>query len=151
MRKVLAPVILFLASPFVAAQDATLVTKASRYPVAETVARLESAIETSGAYKLFYKLDHAANAEKEGAGKLRPAQLLLFGNPKGGTPLIAEAPTIAIDLPNRILVWEDASGKAWVTYNDLAALFARHGLKRSPEQVKAIEARQSAVIDKAIQ
>jgi uncharacterized protein (DUF302 family) len=62
-----------------------------------------------------------------------------------------EAPTLALDLPNRVLVWQDSTGKVWVTYNDPAALFARHGLKRTPEQIKAIEARQSGVFDKALE
>lgn len=72
-------------------------------------------------------------------------------NPKGGAPLIKAAPTLALDLPNRALIWEDQSGKVWVTYNDISSLFARHGLKRAPEQIKAIEARQSSLFDKAVE
>lgn len=132
------------------AQDSGLVTRPSKYSVPETAARLQAAIEASGVYKLFFQLDHAANAEKEGAAKLAPSQLMLFGNPKGGAPLIAEAPTLALDLPNRALIWQDKEGKVWVTYNDIASTFGRHGLKRSPEQIKAIEARQSALFDKAV-
>jgi uncharacterized protein (DUF302 family) len=144
--------LLLASAPLIAmSQDSTLITKPSKYSVAETTTRLEAAIEASGVYKIFYKLDHAANAEREAGAKLRPAQLILFGNPKGGAPLIAEAPTLAIDLPNRILVWEDQAGKVWATYNELNAMFARHGLKRSTEQVKPIEARQAAVIEKALQ
>lgn len=132
------------------AQESGLVTRPSKHSVAETTARLVSAIEASGVYKLFYQLDHAANAEREAGAALPPSQLVLFGNPKGGAPLIKDAPTLAFDLPNRALIWQDNDGKVWVTYGDIAATFARHGLKRSPEQVKTIEARQSALFDKAI-
>jgi uncharacterized protein (DUF302 family) len=118
--------------------------------VPETTRRLVAAIEASGVYKVFYQLDHAANAEKEAGAKLPPSQLVLFGNPRGGAPLIQEAPTLAMDLPNRALVWQDKDGKVWVSFNDIASTFARHGLKRSPEQIKAIEARQMALFDQAV-
>jgi uncharacterized protein (DUF302 family) len=131
------------------AQDSGLVTRPSKYSVSETASRLVAAIEASGIYKLFWQLDHAANAEKEAGAALPPSQLVLFGNPKGGAPLIKEAPTLALDLPNRALIWQDADGKVWFTYSDLTALFARHNLKRTAEQIKAIEARQSALFDKA--
>jgi uncharacterized protein (DUF302 family) len=131
------------------AQDSGLVTRPSKYSVSETTSRLVAAIEASGTYKLFWQLDHAANAEKEAGAALPPSQLVLFGNPKGGAPLIKEAPTLALDLPNRALIWQDADGKVWLTYSDLSALFARHNLKRTADQIKAIEARQSALFDKA--
>ena len=152
MKRLLAVCISSLVCTSVAAQDSSgLVTRLSKYSVADTVARLQAAIEASGAYKMFYQLDHAANAEKEAGAKLPPSHLLLFGNPRGGAPLIKEAPTLALDLPNRALILEDAAGKVWVTYNDVAALLARHGLKRTPEQIKAIEARQSALFDKVVE
>jgi uncharacterized protein (DUF302 family) len=62
-----------------------------------------------------------------------------------------EAPTIALDLPSRVLIWQDNDGRVWVTYNNIASTFARHGLKGTPEQIKAIEARQSALFDKAVE
>jgi uncharacterized protein (DUF302 family) len=131
------------------AQDPSLITRPSKYSVPETTTRLVAAIEASGVYKVFWQLDHSANAEKEAGATLPPSQLVLFGNPRGGAPLIKDAPTLAIDLPNRALIWQDANGKVWLTYNDLTALFARHNLKRSADQVKAIEARQVALFDKA--
>ena len=148
---VLAIALSIVLSPAALAQDTGMITRSSKLSVSEASARLESAIQASGVYKVFYKLDHAANAEREAGAKLRPAQLILFGNPKGGAPLIAEAPTLALDLPNRALIWEDKDGKVWITYNDIASLFTRHGLKRSPEQIKAIEARQAALFDKAVE
>lgn len=151
MRKLLAVCVLSLACAQAVAQDSGMITRASKHSVAETYAKLQAAIESSGAYKVFYQLDHAMNAEKEAGAKLPPSQLILFGNPKGGAPLLKEAPTLAFDLPNRALVWEDPAGKVWVTYNDIASLFARHGLKRTPEQIKTIEARQTALFDKAVE
>ena len=151
MRAFVVVVAAWLAVFNVLAQDTGIVTRPSKYSVAETAARLEAAIGSSGVYKIFYKLDHATNAEQEAGAKIPPSQLILFGNPKGGAPLIKDAPSIALDLPNRALIWEDAAGKVWVSYNDIASLFARHRLKRSEEQIKAIEARQKALFDKAIE
>jgi uncharacterized protein (DUF302 family) len=150
MKKLLAVCLTSLVCSASGAQDNGLITRPSKYSVAETAARLQAAIEASGAYKLFYQLDHAANAEREAGAKLRPSHLVLFGNPRGGAPLIKEAPTLALDLPNRALIWEDAAGKVWITYNDVASLFARHGVKRTPEQIKTIDARQGALFDKAV-
>lgn len=150
MRNAFVATVLIAIALAASAQESGLVTRPSKHSVPETAAKLQAAIEASGVYKVFFQLDHAANAEKEGAAKLAPSQLVLFGNPKGGAPLIAEAPTLALDLPNRALVWQDKEGKVWVTYNDIASTFGRHGLKRSPDQVKAIEARQSALFDKAV-
>ncbi len=151
MRGLLAVCVLSLACVQAVAQDSGLITRPSKHSVAETYAKLQAAIESSGVYKVFYQLDHAMNAEKEAGAKLPPSQLILFGNPKGGAPLIKEAPTLALDLPNRALVWEDQAGKVWVTYNDIASMFTRHGVKRTPEQIKVIEARQTALFDKAVE
>ena len=150
MRNVLAVIAMTAIAVSASAQDSGLITRPSKYSVPETAAKIQAAIEASGVYKMFYQLDHAANAEKEGAEKLAPSHLIMFGNPKGGAPLIAEAPTLALDLPNRALVWQDKEGKVWVTYNDIAATFGRHGLKRAPDQIKAIETRQAAIFDKAL-
>jgi uncharacterized protein (DUF302 family) len=75
---------------------------------------------------LFATIDHSGEAAKVGM-KMRPTKLLIFGNPKGGTPLMLAAPSSAIDLPLKILVWEDAAGKVWVSYNSPAYLQKRHG------------------------
>jgi uncharacterized protein (DUF302 family) len=146
--------ILTLAAAVVAsgalAQDAGIVSRPSKFSVAETADRLESAIKASGTYKLFLRLDHAANAKEVGA-TLKPSQLILFGNPKGGAPLLEAAPTLGLDLPNRALIWEDAAGKVWLSYNDVRQVLGRHGVKRSEEQLKAIDDRQKALLDKAIE
>ena len=93
-----------------------LVHLASKYSVAETLQRLESLLNERG-IKIFARVDHSGEAEKVGL-TMHPTQLLIFGNPKGGTPLMQAAPTVAIDLPLKALLWEDADGKSWLTYND---------------------------------
>jgi uncharacterized protein (DUF302 family) len=103
-----------------------IVDKLSRHSVDETVAKLKSILEAK-AVRLFALVDHSGEAEKVGM-KMRPTKLLIFGSPKAGTPLMLSAPSIAIDLPLKILVWEDAQGKVWVSYNDPEYLRERHGL-----------------------
>src|SRR6202165_6028825 len=98
----------------------------SHYSVPETVARLEWILKEKG-LTVFALVDHSGEAEKAGL-KMRPTQLLIFGSPKGGTPLMVAAPSLAIDLPLKALVWEDADGKVWISYNAPAYLQARHGL-----------------------
>jgi uncharacterized protein (DUF302 family) len=103
-----------------------LIRVASRYSVEETLKRLES-ILAQGAVQVFALIDHSGEAEKAGM-KMPPTKLLIFGNPKGGTPLMLAAPTLAIDLPLKALVWEDKNGKVWVTYNSPEYLRDRHGV-----------------------
>ena len=96
----------------------------SNYSVAETVSRLESVLRAHG-LTIFGRVDHSGEAEKVGL-KMRPTQLLIFGNPKGGTPLMVAAPTLAIDLPLKALAWEDGGGAAWLSYNSSEYLMTRH-------------------------
>jgi uncharacterized protein (DUF302 family) len=98
----------------------------SRYPVDETVKRLEAVLAEKGV-RLFALIDHSGEAERVGM-KMRPTKLLIFGNPKGGTPLMVAAPSLAIDLPLKALVAEDESGKVSVTYNSPEYLQQRHGV-----------------------
>jgi uncharacterized protein (DUF302 family) len=90
----------------------------------ETTKRLEAALQSRG-IALFCHIDHSAEAEKVGM-KMDPTQLLIFGNSEGGTPLMLAAPSIAIDLPLKALIWEDAGGKVWVSYNSPEYLQQRH-------------------------
>lgn len=101
-----------------------LISLASQHSVAETMQRLESLLQERG-IMIFARVDHSGEAEKAGL-KMRPTKLLIFGNPKGGTPLMQAAPTVAIDLPLKALFSEDADGKVWLTYNDPAYLQQRH-------------------------
>jgi uncharacterized protein (DUF302 family) len=93
--------------------------------------RLETAVKAKG-MTVFARIDHAAGAKAVGLS-LRPTELLIFGNAKGGTPLMQSAQTIGIDLPLKALVWEDASGKTWLSYNDPSWLAKRHGLGHETE------------------
>lgn len=109
-----------------------LVSKACNHSVDETVDKLKSILQSKGV-TLFAVIDHSAEAVKVGM-KMPNTKLLIFGNPKGGTPLMLAAPSIAIDLPLKILVAEDGQGKVWVSYNSPEYLRARHGL---PEELVA--------------
>ena len=106
--------------------DTGIVSKPSHHSVDQTVEKLEQMLHANGV-KLFALVDHSGEAETVGM-HLRPTKLLIFGNPKAGTPLMIAAPSIAIDLPLKILVWEDAGGQAWISYNSPAYLQARHGV-----------------------
>jgi len=103
-----------------------VVTITGRLSVDQTVQKLEEILKAKGV-KLFALVDHSGEAEKAGL-EMRPTRLLIFGSPKAGTPLMIASPTIAIDLPLKILVWEDADGRVMISYNDPAWLGARHGL-----------------------
>lgn len=97
----------------------------SPYSAAVTMTRLEDAAKQRGLV-VFARIDHAAGAAKIGK-TLRPTEVLIFGNPQGGTPLMECAQTAGIDLPLKALVWEDAAAQVWVGYNDPAFLVQRHG------------------------
>jgi len=103
-----------------------IVTIPSNHSVDETVARLKSILQAKG-ITLFSLIDHSGEAAKVGM-KMPNTKLLIFGNPKGGTPLMLAAPSIAIDLPLKILVAEDREGKVWVSYNSPEYLKERHSL-----------------------
>ena len=92
----------------------------------ETVKRLEANLQTRS-LTVFARIDHSGEAEKVGM-KMRPTQLIVFGSPQGGTPLMLASPTLAIDLPLKALVWEDAGGKVWVSYNTAEYLKQRHNI-----------------------
>jgi uncharacterized protein (DUF302 family) len=97
--------------------------------VEETVARLESALKEYG-LRIFARVDHSAAAAEAGL-KMRPTQVLLFGNPATGTSMMIAAPTLAIDLPSKALIWEDETGKVWLTYNSPEYLKKRHDVPES--------------------
>ena len=107
-----------------------LITVKSPRSAKETMARLEEVVTTRG-LTVFARIDHAAGAEKVGQS-LRPTELLIFGNPQGGTPLMLCEQTSGIDLPLKALVWEDGAGQTWLAYNDPAFLARRHGVPQCP-------------------
>ena len=108
--------------------DDGLITLASNHPVKATMDRLEAALRDKG-ITLFARIDHAAGAASVDM-PLRPTELIIFGNPKAGTPLMQARQSIGIDLPLKMLGWQDAAGKVWLAYNDPAWLARRHGLDR---------------------
>jgi len=103
-----------------------IVDKPSNHSVDQAVARLKNILQSKGV-TLFAVIDHSGEAEKVGM-KMPPTKLLIFGNPKAGTPLMLAAPCSAIDLPLKILIWEDVQGRVWVTYNSPGYLQERHRL-----------------------
>jgi uncharacterized protein (DUF302 family)/uncharacterized membrane protein YidH (DUF202 family) len=110
--------------------DPGIISVATSHSVDEAVEKLKEMLQAKGV-KLFALVDHSGEAEKVGLA-MRPTKLLIFGNPKAGTPLMIASPTIAIDLPLKILVWEDSNSKVWISYNSPAYLQARHNL---PQQL----------------
>jgi uncharacterized protein (DUF302 family) len=119
---------LVFASP-VNAADGLIAVKSPR-GVDESMNRLEALVRQRG-LNVFARIDHAAGASRIGAS-LRPAQLLIFGNPQGGTPFMQCAQEVGIDLPLKALVWEDATAQVWIGYNDPGYLARRHGVPGCP-------------------
>jgi len=104
--------------------DTGIISIPSNHSVDQTVDKLQDQLQAKGV-KLFALVDHSGEAEEAGL-RMRPTKLLIFGNPKAGTPVMMASPTIAIDLPLKILVWEDGGGQIWISYNGPAYLQARH-------------------------
>ena len=107
-------------------KDNGIIDTPSNHSIEQTVEKLKGILQAKGV-ALFALVDHSGEAEKVGL-KMRPTKLLIFGSPKAGTPLMVAAPSIAIDLPLKILVWQDAEDKVWVSYNSPAYLQQRHNL-----------------------
>lgn len=121
-----------------------LTTIQSSFGPQDTVRRLEAAVKAKG-MTVFARIDHAAGAAEVGLA-LRPTELLIFGNAKGGTPLMQSDQTMGIDLPLRALVWQDAAGNTWLSYNDPSWLAQRHGLgAETATTVRALTAALNAL------
>jgi uncharacterized protein (DUF302 family) len=118
-----------------------LTTIKSSHRPGETASRLENAIKAKG-LTVFARINHAEGAAAAGLS-LRPTEVLIFGNARGGTPLMQAAQTIGIDLPLRALVWQDASDDTWLSWNDPAWLAARHGLS----SVEGVAGKLSALLE----
>lgn len=124
-----------------------LVTTLSRRSVADTIDALVAAVNAAG-LTVFARIDHAAGAIAAGL-TLRPTELLIFGNPLAGTPLMQERQTVGLDLPMKALAWEDENGEVWVTYPDAGWIGARHGL--GPDCADAIAAIRSGTSHAIVQ
>jgi uncharacterized protein (DUF302 family) len=107
-----------------------LIAIKSPFSVAQTMDRFEQNAKQRG-LNIFARIDHAGGAAKVGK-TLRPTEVLIFGNPQGGTPFMECAQSVGIDLPLKVLVWEDAQGQVWLGYNDAAYLAQRHGVPQCP-------------------
>ena len=138
-------VLLCLALPAYAADG--LVAIESARGAKDTMDRLESVVKEKG-LNVFARIDHAAGAARIGR-KLRPTELLIFGNPQGGTPLMECAQSAGIDLPLKALVWQDEAGRVWVGYNDPAYIAARHGAASCPA-VAGIAKALAGVVEEAV-
>ena len=124
-----------------------LTTIPSCFGPKETMDRLENEVRSNG-MDVFARIDHAAGAAKVGL-TLPPTNLIIFGNARGGTPLMQSVQTVGIDLPLRVLVWEDAAGKAWVSYNEPSWIARRHGVRNAEQVVSKMGAALSAIARKA--
>jgi len=111
-----------------------IISKPSKYSVPDTLDRMQAVLRAKD-IQVFARVDHSGEAEKVGL-KMPPTQLLIFGNPKAGTPVMLAAPTAAIDLPLKALAWQDSDGKVWLSYSDPEYLKRRFGL--TDDQVKTI-------------
>jgi uncharacterized protein (DUF302 family) len=137
MRRIAATLLTALTLPVAAADGAAGLTAVqSSHDVFQTADRLVSTLEGKG-LKIFSRIDHAGAAEKAGL-ELRPTQLVLFGDPKLGTTLMHCGQTVAIDLPLKALVWEDAEGNVWLGYNTPDYLAERHGLEGCEKQLQKV-------------
>lgn len=129
IRSLFVAATLMLASTLAAASDGLIAVK-SPHSAQDTMKRLEDIVKQRG-LKVFARIDHAAGAASVGM-TLRPTEVLIFGNPKSGTPFMECAQTVGIDMPLKALVWEDASSQVWVGYNDPAWMAKRHGVADCP-------------------
>jgi uncharacterized protein (DUF302 family) len=119
----------------------------SRFGPKETMDRLETEIRAQK-MEIFARLDHAAGAAAAGL-ELRPTELIIFGNARGGTPLMQSVQTVGIDLPLKVLVWEDASGATWLSYNEPSWIARRHNVPNAEPVVSKMSAALSAMSRKA--
>ncbi|MBQ0832626.1 DUF302 domain-containing protein [Marinobacter sp.] len=125
-RMIALPLILSLCSGIVMAADGLIAVK-SNHSVVATADKLEAVLNDKG-MTIMNRINHGAGAESAGL-ELRPTELVIFGNPKVGTPLMQCVQSVAIDLPQKALIWEDENGQVWLGYNDPAYLKARHGIE----------------------
>lgn len=129
-----------------------LITSPSAHSVDATMDRFESAVKKRG-FMVFARLDHAAAAESVGL-KMPRATVIVFGNPRVGTPVFINTPTIAIDLPLKAMVWEDANGKVFLSYNSAeyvyGTIYVRHGAPYDKAVVTKLEGALNAIADEAV-
>ena len=117
--------------------DSGIISMKSSHDVKATADRLENTLRTKG-MTVFIRINHAEGAQNVGK-KLRPTELIIFGNPKVGTPLMQCSQSVAIDLPQKALIWKNEAGQVWLSYNHQEYLAKRHGIKGCVEVIKKIQ------------
>lgn len=137
MRQIFFAFLAILLIVSTAAAGNGLVSVKSSHDVKVTADRLEDILNQKG-MKVFIRINHSAGAQKVGK-ELRPTELIIFGNPKVGTPLMQCAQSVAIDLPQKALIWQDDKGQVWLSYNDPNYLSQRHGLSACAEVIQKVE------------
>jgi uncharacterized protein (DUF302 family) len=137
MRHLLFILIGIMCFASLACADNGIISIKSSHDVKVTADRLENNLTTKG-MTVFIRINHAQGAQKVGI-KLRPTEVIIFGNPKVGTPLMQCGQSVAIDLPQKALIWEDEAGQVWLSYNDPKYLAKRHGIKDCADIIKKIE------------
>jgi len=137
MRQILLTLMSLFLLVSIAYADNGLISIKSPYHVKKTADSLENVLNEKG-MTVFIRINHAEGARKVGKN-LRPTELVIFGNPKVGTPLMQCGQSVAIDLPQKALIWEDEAGQVWLTYNDPYYLANRHSLAGCDEVIKKIE------------
>ncbi len=147
MNKKISVILLFFSISLQPAMADGLVQVASNFNVEQTTNRMEKILTAKG-MTIFNRINHAAAAEKVGI-KLRPTELLIFGNPKAGSPLMQCQQKVAIDLPQKALIWEDEENKVWITYNDPAYLADRHNITGCEKAIDNIKNALAGISAKA--
>ena len=137
MQKIFTVSVVILLLTITAYADDGLISVKSAHDVKTTADRLESILKQKG-MNVFIRINHAQGAQKIGQD-LRPTELVIFGNPKVGTPLMRCAQSVAIDLPQKALIWQDVEGQVWLSYNDPKYLVQRHQISGCDEVVKKVE------------
>ncbi len=154
LRHVAPPAIAILLSAIAVSALAVdgLITKPSAHSVDATIERFEAAARKRG-FMVFARLDHAAAAESVGL-KMPRATVIVFGNPRLGTPVFIKAPTVAIDLPLKAMAWEDPSGKVFLSYNSseylYGTIYVRHGVQSDKAVAEKVESTLAAMADEAV-
>jgi uncharacterized protein (DUF302 family) len=137
MRRLAFGLMMCLLYASLASADTGFVNVRSNYNVKMTADRLEAVLTQKG-MTVFIRIDHAAGANRVGK-RLRPTELIIFGNPKVGAPLMQCSQSVGLDLPQKALIWEDEAGLVWLSYNDPKYLAKRHGLTKCGEVLKMVE------------
>ena len=137
MRQLLYTFVGILLFTSLACADSGIISIKSSHDVKITADRLENTLKTKG-MRVFIRINHAEGAKKVGKN-LRPTEVIIFGNPKVGTPLMQCSQSAGIDLPQKALIWKDEAGQVWLSYNDPKYLAKRHGIKGCIEVIKKIE------------